>query len=330
MPLNDNTTSLRQKKGSPFNSVSNGCSLDEINTPFEMDRIDIEDETSRRASFAAMRSDGPACSNIIRIALAAVLLSSLCILFYFIHDRQGNGIDNGPSAIAGFLQQTPEAASLKTAVPNDLHGIHDLLLVGYAGIFVRHREFTHASAKSEAGMIIATAVTRLAKSLLTLHPFHACRTALANAKSGVGNDSKALVVEYASVAWSCLPAHFSSVSFLSDSAFTEAALDDDDLQMDAKNPSLLPAVKAQLGVCKNSLWDRTCSYWSSLHILAARAEAAGPQIASAFLRDTLLAIFGGATMCKGCMRHFRILHAPIIPEAVLQGTLTDTELEGEF
>jgi len=209
---------------------------------------------------------------------AACLMLSIVLLIT--HSLVGLQRGEGPTQTAG-LEETQV---------NDLHGLHDLLLVGYAGVFVRDLA---------PGRVAATAVQAAALELVellpALHPVPGCRVAIAEATARVAGQPLMQVTAAASAAWSCLPARFSAKDF--SATFTADAIKHRTLQAAAKNPRLLPGARAQLGACKESSWDRTCSYWSVLHVLAARAEMSG--IGSRFLIAYITAIAGGATMCKG-------------------------------
>jgi len=198
--------------------------------------------------------------------------------------------------------------------PNDLWAIHDLLLVGYDGYFMKKDSPGHAEAQEAAA--------ELARLLPHLHPHLPCRemltTAMARYPPVPRGPSEAYllpqpaIVEAAEAAWRCLPAAFTVASFTA--SFSLAALQDDQQAQQAKDPNLRD--HSVLGACLLSKWPRTCSYWASIHGMALRADALG--LGAPFLRAIVPILASGATMCGGCTLHFRALHRPVLSSAMIQ------------
>lgn len=192
--------------------------------------------------------------------------------------------------------------------PNDLWAIHDLLLVGYSAVFMQKDSAGAEEARQGA--------LSLAKMLPQLHPHGPCREALA-AALGDGKVGYDELVRAAKISWSCLPAGFSETSFKFETPFTEAAVNDPGLEYQGRMPKV---VDAKLGACEGSKWDRTCSYWTSMHLMAYRADALG--LTGLFVKALVPLLAGGATQCGGCTRHFRLLHQPLLSDAFRQGIST--------
>lgn len=200
---------------------------------------------------------------------------------------------------------------------NDLHGIHDLLMVGYAGIWISD------SGKKE----IQKSVCGIAKMLPSIHPVAECRSTFQKILDQDQEDCKQIVIRMADASWQCLPARFSGEDY--SAVFTPEALADKDLQKVADNPELVPQSRSMLGACAETSWDRTCSYWVALHAMSLRAEQQGT--GKEFLENAITAISSGATQCKGCQRHFRVLHEPLLKRWHLWDTeLNDTELSSQY
>mmetsp|Transcript_32385 Transcript_32385/g.58858 ORF Transcript_32385/g.58858 Transcript_32385/m.58858 type:complete len:263 (-) Transcript_32385:434-1222(-) len=192
--------------------------------------------------------------------------------------------------------------------PNDLWGIHDMLLVGYNALFMKPH--------SEGFKEVQRAGLQLAQMLPRLHPVKACREQIKTSIEGA--DGKDQVRNAAAVSWSCLPANFSAKSFTS--AFV--GLDDVDTQEEAQKARMPHLVEESvLGACKNSKWPRTCSYWASMHLMSYRADQLG--MGQQFLAAIFPLIAGGMTLCEGCTKHFRLLNEP-----ALSNTLRDDKIEG--
>ena len=83
--------------------------------------------------------------------------------------------------------------------PNDLYAMHDILLAGYAGVFMK----TNSLGKA----LVQASAWNLTQLLPTLHPYQPCRSrlqALPKQSSQIGS-----VASVAKALWGCLPYHFS-------------------------------------------------------------------------------------------------------------------------
>jgi len=177
---------------------------------------------------------------------------------------------------------------------NDLWALHDLLLIGYHGIFITQ----HSPAKRE----VQDHATSLAKLLPRVHPLKQCRNMIAQV---VGKSEKPNISAVAEAAWACLPANFSAVDF--DNVFLKET---DAVQ--AKMPH--PKKPEILGTCKGSGWPRTCSYWVALHLMAFRADAL--QLGAEFLHAVVPLLASGVLVCNGCTNHLMALHKPVLSESM--------------
>eukprot|EP00929_Paragymnodinium_shiwhaense_P008305 TRINITY_DN112259_c0_g1_i1.p1 TRINITY_DN112259_c0_g1~~TRINITY_DN112259_c0_g1_i1.p1 ORF type:complete len:319 (+),score=61.31 TRINITY_DN112259_c0_g1_i1:115-1071(+) len=200
---------------------------------------------------------------------------------------------------------------LELWVPNDMWGVHDLLLVGFTGVFMR----LQSSGMAE----VHAAAFGLAEMLPKLHPHAPCREALrwdSPAAVPGGGEAKAAqwteqsLLKVADTSWSCLPGAFQVSKF--DKSFSEHEMHDAEAAHEARMPRLID--DTFLGVCSGSNWPRTCSYWASMHALAYRADSLG--LGAALLKHLLPILAGGATMCGGCTLHFRSLSDPALSPAV--------------
>jgi len=154
----------------------------------------------------------------------------------------------------------------------------------------------------------------LAQMLPQLHPYGPCREHIRSAMLHSGGTRQGLVAA-ASAAWSCLPmgSDGTSIADAFQGAFTLETFDHaGPLQSSARNP--IPRHPHSLGVCRQSSWHRTCSYWASFHTMALRADLLG--LGRRFLHSISNLIAGGATMCGGCTIHFRALHQPVLSTTV--------------
>lgn len=204
-------------------------------------------------------------------------------------------------------------AELGRANKNDLHGIRDLLLVGWTAPF----------AELHATRSIRNKVLELISMLQWVHPVQACRTALRDVRNQTERGEER-VYAAAEAAWRCLPGAFSAEDF--DRPFTEELVHaGPDKHAEGKMPQVKNEKKGLLGTCGDSPWSRACSIWVSLHLLTARAEMLG--IGGTFLKLAVNIIFGGVTMCKGCQRHFRMFHEGVVEPVIEKGTLTDEGLK---
>eukprot|EP00435_Cladocopium_sp_Y103_P051402 s2238_g15.t6 len=196
---------------------------------------------------------------------------------------------------------------LDLAKTDDLWAVHDLVLAGYAGIFMK---------PDSAGLQeVQIASKKLAALLPAIHPLEHCRQQFAMILGGAAGSpvltevTDDMHIAVARSAWSCL-------------ALTEASFQDPFLPKAIGNFEAYKAAKMTVpkrtlnGVCGQSAWPRTCSYWVSMHLLAARADLLllGHQ-----LLDALVPILaGGATFCGGCTKHFRALTKPMLSPALVQ------------
>jgi hypothetical protein len=128
-------------------------------------------------------------------------------------------------------------------------------------------------------------------------------------------ESRAGVVAAAKASWACLPGNFTEASF--DAPYTEEAIDKRENQLSTRMPSVRLDAHVSLGACEGSKWPRTCSYWSSMHIMAHRADQLG--LGGQFLGAVVPMLAAGATMCGGCTLHLRALHDPVLTDAVITG-----------
>jgi len=186
--------------------------------------------------------------------------------------------------------------------PNDLWAIHDMLLVGYHAVFMK---------PDTAGFKeVQRASVELAKMLPELHPVEACRKQIETAISG--QDENMQVLHAAEASWSCLPAKFTEKNFTSAFVGLHESHEAKEAARHTKMPQLQPDDHV-LGACKDSKWPRTCSYWSSMHLLSYRADRKGK--GQQFLAAIVPLIAGGMTLCQGCTMHFRVLNAPALSDA---------------
>jgi len=192
----------------------------------------------------------------------------------------------------------PPGEPLSAMNANDLHGIHDLLTVGVAGVFLLDGDRAPVVAAAE----------RLARLLPKLHPVDKCRREIAEAlehpllEDHVGRAPPA-VAAAARASWECLPAKFDADSF-GGFPFTGDRVGNETLEKQSRRPHIKD--RSLLGACAKTSWDRACSFWVSLHALAARADARG--LSDAFIDATFTLIAGGATQCAACTNHFRLVH----------------------
>jgi hypothetical protein len=143
--------------------------------------------------------------------------------------------------------------------------------------------------------MVETAADNFGTLLCDLHPVPACRDAVCKADS---------LVEKAEASWSCLG--------LAAENFTEAYTDDS--QSDADVDRTTPLFMDKLGVCKDSQWQRACSYWISMHALAVRADLL--QKGKELFKTMVHIIAGGPLYCSGCTTHFRLLNKNMLPDNV--------------
>mmetsp|Transcript_98936 Transcript_98936/g.191057 ORF Transcript_98936/g.191057 Transcript_98936/m.191057 type:complete len:239 (-) Transcript_98936:706-1422(-) len=190
--------------------------------------------------------------------------------------------------------KSADGAGLPPAAANDLWAVHDLLLIGYHGIFL--------AANSTAKREVQDHATNLAKMLPSVHPHNKCRSDIAKL---VGNNERPNISAVAEAAWACLPARFSASDF--DAVF----LNETDA-VAAKMPH--PKDQTALSSCSDSNWPRTCSYWIALHQMAFRADAL--QRGAEFLHAVVPLLAGGALVCDGCTHHLMELHKPVLSESM--------------
>jgi len=186
--------------------------------------------------------------------------------------------------------------------PNDLWAIHDMLLLGYHAVFMKPDT---AGSKE-----VQRASIELANMLPELHPVEACRKQIETAISGQNESMQ--VLRAAEASWSCLPAKFTETSFTSAFVGLHESREAYKAAKRTRMPHLEPDDHV-LGACKDSRWPRTCSYWSSMHLLSYRADRKGK--GQQFLAAIVPLIAGGMTLCQGCTMHFRVLNAPALSDA---------------
>jgi len=194
-------------------------------------------------------------------------------------------------------------------VPNDFWALHDLLLIGYSAVFMRQDSDGQKEVRQHA--------VDLARLLPQLHPHEPCRQMLTEALNGCTEDQETVVIA-AEVSWNCLPGKFTASSF--SSAFKAKAIERFESAFEGAIMAKMPKLRERkaseaLGVCRGSQWPRACSYWTSLHSMALRADALG--LSRNLLRATLPVLAGGATLCNGCTLHLKALNKPVLSEAVM-------------
>eukprot|EP00927_Polykrikos_kofoidii_P085595 TRINITY_DN9350_c0_g1_i1.p1 TRINITY_DN9350_c0_g1~~TRINITY_DN9350_c0_g1_i1.p1 ORF type:complete len:216 (+),score=28.86 TRINITY_DN9350_c0_g1_i1:108-755(+) len=169
-------------------------------------------------------------------------------------------------------------------VANDFWGIGDLVLSGHAAVFMRR--------ESEGARIVRKAAAELVELLPKLHPVPLCRQMIGEAmgKSTEGIVRTSLVAQ---AAWSCLPGNFTNEHF--DDPFLVEYLDDYERAKASMSVQLKDT--SVLGACKGTVWPRTCSYWSSAHAMAYRADALN--LSKPFLRSLFPILASGAIQCVG-------------------------------
>lgn len=189
--------------------------------------------------------------------------------------------------------------------PNDLYGMHDILMTGYAAPFLREG--------SEGKKIVRRSAIALARQLTVLHPFAKCRDAVREVsytpQAAMESSQRAFISRVAEAAWSCLPASYTRADF--EHPFVEHALTDTKDAIESRRPSLIR--RSAAGTCRHSSWDRTCSVWASIHAASLEAEAqmafsranglpplhVGVDSVGNFLKTVLTLFFGGITQCRG-------------------------------
>eukprot|EP00931_Biecheleriopsis_adriatica_P037203 TRINITY_DN21352_c0_g1_i1.p1 TRINITY_DN21352_c0_g1~~TRINITY_DN21352_c0_g1_i1.p1 ORF type:complete len:261 (-),score=54.02 TRINITY_DN21352_c0_g1_i1:473-1255(-) len=200
------------------------------------------------------------------------------------------------------LRNLAQDASPGSMVADDFWALRDLLLIGGAGIFMEQSSYGHKEIQQSA--------QDLASMLPELHPVRECREMIQQSLRGESGDEGLKAA--AAAAWACLPAKFNEKSF--DVSYKGDTGNHEEDAHQAKMPKLRD--ESMLGACKGSQWPRTCSYWSSLHAMALRADALG--LSQKFLAAVLPLLAGGATLCEGCTLHLRALHKPVLSDALLR------------
>ena len=192
-------------------------------------------------------------SRVWKAALVTVttlaIFGALCLTFYIYYE---------PST-------TNPAALIQ---PNDLYALHDLLLVGYAAVFVK--------ADSAATQLVQEMAVDLTALLPVVHPWGPCRAAFAQLEPLP--DPADTVARAAQVAWDCLPHEFEQADF--SATFDRQCITDVALAKSAKNPSVLPASRSSLSACEvishccchNPHLSSTCTTLTSPAIPAAPSE----------------------------------------------------------
>jgi hypothetical protein len=201
-------------------------------------------------------------------------------------------------------QKLHRKGSVQDIVPNDLWGIRDLLLIGYSAPFMK--------VNTTGARLVQNAALELARLLPKLHPYGPCRKEAASLLAESHSESDLSVIKRAAAsAWSCLPANYNESSFIG--GFSEDMIGDYAKSFDGRMPQ--PENTNLLGACDGSLWPRTCSYWSSLHLMAERADASGNS--AKFMNAVVPIIAGGALLCEGCTLHFTTLHQDVLPKSII-------------
>lgn len=237
-------------------------------------------------------SGGRSWQNLLSVAACGVLLLVFIVVFLM-------------------LRPTSAQVGLRFGSANDLWGIHDLLLAGYSGVFMQ---------PSSAGASeVQKAAQELARLLPALHPHAQCRESLAKllgTSPGVPAmqaPSEELLLQAALETWTCLPARFSPSHF--HDPFLPAYVGNPQDYKQAKMTE--PLRYYWSGTCRDTGWPRTCSYWVSMHAMAARADEL--TLGQDLLAALVPILAGGATFCGGCTRHFRSLTQPVLSPAVREG-----------
>ncbi|CAJ1379451.1 unnamed protein product, partial [Effrenium voratum] len=127
--------------------------------------------------------------------------------------------------------------------------------------------------------------------------------------------TKELLFKAAETSWSCLPSKYTARDF--DHPFLAEDIGNFQAYKDAKMSKPLLGRRPWKSTCRDSLWPRTCSYWVSMHSLAARADDLS--LGEDLLDAVVPIIAGGATFCGGCTRHFRALMKPVLSPPVEAG-----------
>lgn len=182
--------------------------------------------------------------------------------------------------LAFYLLAPVTQATTHQIQPNDLHAVHDLLLVGYAGVFMQ--------TESRGLAQVQQAALNMSILISELHPWAPCRLSdLAEARLGALN-------QQAKHSWGCLPHKFKETDFTA--VFDEQCITNVPMAKAARNPHLVPDAEGAVSACQGSHWDRVCSYWSGIHSTALWAET---QHRAAILPALLMLFWGGATQCSG-------------------------------
>jgi len=212
--------------------------------------------------------------------------------------------------VEGFSEMTTKNSDASIE-PNDFWALRDLLLISYAGVFMQQGSVGHQVVQAHA--------LDFAGMLPLLHPYAPCRDTisqvLASAPSGSyasDPNNKERLIAVAAAAWSCLPAKFTTASFLT--PFTTDMMGRLDLSYAAH--MTIPVDPSLLGACRESHWPRTCSYWATMHAMSKRADALG--VGDRFFDAFASMAAAGATMCAGCTFHWHALHKDFLDPRILQ------------
>jgi hypothetical protein len=221
---------------------------------------------------------------------------------------------------------TVATAELDQGKPNDLFSVRDFIVVGWSAVFV------HDPLLTEGAYRIRELVLDFIKMLPHVHPYEPCRKAfgeiVANNSEVINhsydepacwwnktNQSEAeamVILPAAQAAWDCLPAKFQEEDFASTwnetsktgeegstGTFTPDFIHQCGWHEQGMKPSLAPEKQEMLGTCRTTKWTRTCSYWTSMHLMMALAESQSVALGGKLLMTLFQIIFGGATMCRG-------------------------------
>jgi len=207
------------------------------------------------------------------------------------------------AALPFMARQVGKAPGLQGAVPNDLWGIRDMVLLGYSAVFMK---------PNSTGMRgVQEGAIELTDMLPQLHPHPLCRSQLESTLASIENEQEK-IIHAARVCFSCLPGKVSVDSF--DLPFREEYMND--LGRAALGRMPIFRDLSSLGACRDTDWPRTCSYWVSLHAMSYRADLL--QLGERFMNAIVKIMAGGALTCHGCTNHFKLLHQPVLSAAIFR------------
>jgi hypothetical protein len=193
----------------------------------------------------------------------------------------------------------PECQTTAGITNLDMWAIRDLIIVGYKGPMV-------ARTSSASLEMVHNAAKDLALLMPEIHPVPACRSAASMVTTQ--QPPAEYVKAMAQVTWSCLG--------LGVSNFTKPFVDETQANKDVD----WSAPNFVVGACQGSGWPRACSYWTSIHAMASRADAIGK---GSELFQAVVHIFsGGALFCGGCTMKFRHFNSAFLtPDVIKEGLI---------